>query len=215
MTITLTVHAPPVHDHGRVQIGHHAVTGEPVHYLARHGHRVRNGIITGDATAADQLVGRIVDQLRDQNWCARVIDPAAHDAPALAVDALVDAEHQMRRPGRAPLLLVWHDYPALARQMASSAFAARVRALAEHGPDYGVAQLVTTAGLRAADYGGDTRLRALLADNVIALHGDRADALHIGGLLLTTANLSPGHAYAVTGDPRRLTRVRLAQETGR
>ena len=206
MTTTALASAPTGHDdQGRVLVGHDAVTGAPVHYLARTATRLCNGLISGRrGVGKTTLAGHIADALGGTGeWTIRRVDADDRCADAgIALDALSEAEWRAANHRRTDLahLLVWDGVHRLTRDpvLRAAQFARWVAALAEHGPDYGIAQLAVTDSLLAGDFGGHTRLRGLLADNVLALSGDnRAEQVVLGGATITPADVAGGHAYAV------------------
>lgn len=199
------------HD-GRVQIGHSAATGLPVDYVARTERRLCNGlIIGGTGSGTTTLAEHIADTLRGTGgWLVRHVRADAGRDRGNELHLLTEAEHRAGRPGRhrEPLhLVIWDGFAQLATDPALQAadFAGRVTALAQYGPEYGVAQLVIAAPaqLRADTdvdpdvVDTDARLRALLADNVIALRTDERSEHQLGGYLIAPTRLPREHGHAL------------------
>lgn len=207
MSLTATFAPPATAEPARqVVIGHAADTGEAVAYTAATGQRACNGLITGGIGSSSDmtsLVHRVAEVLdHSGRWLVRLVDAGDPSAIGFALDTLDEAERVIshRRDGDPLHLVVWLglddlvNHRGLGRQ-----FAARVAAVAEHGPQYGVAQLATA---QTADHRvlGARNLPHLLADNAIALRAaSRWDWYTLGGASVRPFNLprAPGHAYAL------------------
>ena len=210
--------ADPAH---HVVIGHTADTGEDVAYVAATHDRACNGLITGDVgTETTTLTEHITAALQNRpgEWTVRRVDADGHDARDQALDALFEAEkvisHRHRHDPRH--LVVWDGFDRLTcdRYRTLGTFFARLAAVAESGPEYGVGQLVVTQSLPPATLARDTVLWALLADNAIVLRSrSRCERITIAGSTVRPADLpaGPGHAYSLEPVPggRAFTHVHL------
>jgi hypothetical protein len=196
------------HD-GRVRIGHAAATGLPVDYVARTERRLCNGLIIGaTGSGTTTLAAHIADTLRGTGaWLVRHVRADAGRDRANELHLLCEAEHRAGRPGRQrePLhLVVWDGFAQLAADpvLQGADFVGRVSELAQHGPEYGVAQLVianpdhlhTDTG---TDIAANARLRALLSDNVIALRINERIEHQLGGYMITPTRLPREHGHAL------------------
>ena len=101
-------------------------------------------------------------------------------------------------------LVIWDGFAQLAADPALQAadFVGRVTALAQHGPAYGVAQLVIADPVQlhtetATDVETTDRLRALLSDNVIALRINERIEHQLGGYMIAPTKLPREHGHAL------------------
>lgn len=212
-TIAAAFDVAGYHD-GRVQIGHAAATGAPVDYTARTDRRVCNGLVLGGTGSGTTTLARhIADTLRaTDTWLVRHADASTSAGYGRGdeLDLLTEAERRAARPGRQrePLhLLIWDGFARLATDptLQAANFVERVTALAQYGPEYGVAQLVIAdpTWLRA-DVDPQGRLRAVLSDNVIALRVTGCAGYQLGGYTITPSKLPREHGHALvlrTEDP--------------
>ncbi len=197
------------HHDGRVQIGHAAATGLPVDYVARTEHRLCNGlIIGGTGSGTTTLAEYIADTLRATGaWLVRHVRADAGRDRINELHLLCEAEHRAGRPGRhrEPLhLVIWDGFAQLAADPALQAadFVGRVSELAQHGPEYGVAQLVIANPDQLhtetdTDTTTNNRLRTLLSDNVIALRINERIEHQLGGYMIAPTKLPREHGHAL------------------
>lgn len=194
--------ALPVTTASHVPLGHDAATGEPVEYIAAiPGHRVCNGLVTGQASIGKTtLARRIADQLRHDGWDVQYVDAEDGDAVDQATMALFEAERRQtrREPADPYHLVIWDGLHHFLRNpdLADVDFVDRLIVSLEDGPMWGVAHLATTYSLSAIAY-GSPHVRNLFADNVIALRSASDTSTTLGPARFKPSALPREHGHAL------------------